>query len=157
MKIHDLRPAKGAVKKEKRIARGEGSKKGGTAGRGHKGHKSRSGYSRKWGFEGGQMPLHRRLPKSGFNNAKFRVAYVPVNLGQLQQWLEKYPELKDVEAITPELLREKKLVKKKLPIKILAKGTLKEKITIKAHKFSQSAKQAIESIGGKIIEIGVGK
>ncbi len=147
MRLHDLQPRRKAVKDRKRVGRGPGSGWGKTAGRGHKGQKSRSGYSRKWGFEGGQMPLYRRIPKRGFNNALFAVRYQIVNL-------EKIEGLQETE-ITPEVLKEKGIIKKlSMPVKILSRGELTRPYTIHAHKFSQKAKEKIEAAGGKAVIIG---
>lgn len=145
MKLHNLKPAKGATKQRKRIARGPGSGKGGTATRGHKGQKSRSGYSRKRNFEGGQMPLQMRLPKRGFKNPN-RVAFVPVNLGRLQEIADKYK----VEKIDPQWLAEQGIVHKNAKIKILGSGELAKKLDITAHACSASAKEAIEKTGGSV-------
>jgi large subunit ribosomal protein L15 len=145
MDLSNLKPANGSVKSVKRIARGQGSGKGGTATRGHKGAKSRSGYSRKPGFEGGQMSLVRRLPKFGFKN-RFRVEYKAVNLDVLQ----KLHDDKGIKVITPEVLSENGLASGKDLIKILGRGELNASIEVTAHKFSASASQAIESKGGKI-------
>lgn len=143
MKLHTLKPAKGAVKQRKRIGRGPGSGRGGTSTRGHKGHKSRSGYAQKLHFEGGQMPLQRRVPKFGFKNP-FRVEYKPINLDTLQTLAEQY----QLDSITPQVLVEHGLAAKKDLIKILGRGELKAKVNIVAHAFSASAKAAIESTGG---------
>ena len=152
MRIHNLRPAKGAVKNRKRVGRGEGSKKGGTAGRGHKGAQSRSGYKRRYWFEGGQMPLQRRIPKVGFSNAPFRTVYNILNLKQLNYFIEKYPELK--EGIEPEILIKLRILKReKYPLKILGDGELTYGVEIKAHKFSKSAMEKIEKAGGKAVVI----
>ena len=144
MKLHSLKPANGAVKRNKRLGRGEGSTTGGTAGRGHKGAKSRSGNSKKIGFEGGQMPLQRRIPKYGFTNFN-RVEYKPLNLDVLQKLVDDNKKLTE---ITPEVLKLKGLVTKNDLIKILGRGELKAKLTVKAHAFSTSAKLAIEKNGG---------
>ena len=152
MRIHNLRPAKGSVKKRKRVGRGEGSKKGGTSGRGHKGAQSRSGYKRKYWFEGGQMPLQRRLPKVGFSNAKFRTHYSVLNLKDLDYFINKYPALK--EGITPEKLFQLKILKrKKYKFKVLGEGNISHPVEIKAHKFSKSALEKIEKAGGKAVVI----
>jgi large subunit ribosomal protein L15 len=143
MKLHTLKPAKGAVKKRKRIARGIGSGHGQTATRGHKGAKSRSGYKRKRGFEGGQMPIQMRLPKVGFNNPN-RKTYTPINVDRLAEIAEKY----NTTTIDPAMLIEHKIVGKKDRVKILASGELSDKLEVKAHAFSASAKQAIEAAGG---------
>lgn len=146
--LHNLTPAKGSVKSRKRIARGQGSGYGGTSTRGHKGAKSRSGYSKKIGFEGGQMPLQRRVPKFGFKNIN-RVEYKAINLDIIQSLIER----KNVSEINHEILQENGLVSKNELVKILGRGELKSKIDISAHKFSTSAKEAIEKAGGKCIEI----
>jgi len=150
MKLHELKPNKGSVKgKTKRLGRGEGSGTGDTAGRGHKGAKSRSGYSRKIGFEGGQMPLQRRIPKFGFTNRN-RIVYKPVNLSDLQN-LADDKKIKD--SVDVEALSDLGLVKKKDLVKILGNGELKAKMTVKAHKFSKTAKEAIEKSGGEAITL----
>lgn len=148
MNLHNLTPAKGSTKNGKRIARGQGSGKGGTATRGHKGAKSRSGYSRKIGFEGGQMPLQRRVPKFGFKNIN-RIEYKPINLDIIQNLIDK----KGVTEITPDILKENGLVGNNELVKILGRGELKGKIDITAHKFSATAKASIEAAGGKCSEI----
>jgi large subunit ribosomal protein L15 len=150
MELHNLRPAKGSVKTTtKRLGRGEGTGNGGTAGRGHKGAKSRSGYSRKIGFEGGQMPLQRRVPKFGFTNPN-RVEYQTINLDRLQ-------ELVDNNSITDSvdfgMLHAMDQVNKNKPLKVLGRGELKAKLKVSAHKFSASAKSAIEAAGGEAITI----
>ena len=144
MNLSSLKPAKGSVKKGKRIARGEGSGKGGTSTRGHKGAQSRSGYSKKKGFEGGQMPLQRRVPKFGFNPLN-RKEFKVVNLDALQELSEKVKGGK----IGPEELQNNGLMSKKDNIKILGRGELKAKLEVTAHAFSASAKEAIEKAGGK--------
>ena len=144
MKLHTLKPAVGSTKKRKRVGRGEGSGKGGTSTRGHKGAKSRSGYKSKIGFEGGQMPLQRRVPKFGFKNPN-RVEYKAVNLDTLQELATN----KGVSEITPELLADNGLASKKDLIKILGRGKLSAKIKVSAHKFSGSALKAIEDAGGE--------
>lgn len=144
MKLSNLTPAKGSVHKEgKRVGRGEGSGKGGTAARGHKGAQSRSGYSRKRGHEGGQMPLQRRLPKFGFTNMN-RVEYKGINLDAIQTLAEK----RKLTSIDVEALRANGLIGKKDLVKILGRGEVKIKIDVKAHAFSASAKAAIEAKGG---------
>ncbi|MBW7936116.1 MAG: 50S ribosomal protein L15 [Flavobacteriales bacterium] len=148
MKLSNLKPAKGAVHSSKRLGRGEGSTTGGTAGRGHKGAKSRSGNSKKIGFEGGQMPLQRRLPKYGFTNFN-RVEYKPLNLDALQVLAEK----SGVKEITIDLLRSNGLISKNDKVKILGRGELKAVITVKAHAFSATAIAAIEKNGGKAEKI----
>ena len=145
MELHKLKSAPGATKKGKRIARGQGSGKGGTSTRGHKGAKSRSGWSKKRNHEGGQTPLQMRVPKKGFNNFN-RVEYVPVNLGRLQAISEKY-NLTDV---SPESLYSNGIIKKSDRVKILATGELKSKLNVTAHAVSETAKKAIESIGGTV-------
>jgi large subunit ribosomal protein L15 len=145
MNLHTLRPAKGSTHSSKRIARGEGSGKGGTSTRGHKGAQSRSGYSSKRGFEGGQMPLQRRLPKFGFTNL-FRKEFNGVNLDVLQ----KLAETKKLSAVDLNVLIENGLVGKKDKVKILGRGELKSKINVKAHAFSATAKAAIEAKGGTV-------
>jgi large subunit ribosomal protein L15 len=142
MGLNNLRPPAGMKHPKKRIGRGQGSGNGKTAGRGHKGAKSRSGFHYKRGFEGGQMPLHRRVPKRGFHNP-FRVAYEVVNLDMLEA---KFPA---GTVITPELLREEGLVAGgKAPVKILARGEIKKKLTVKAHKFSGKAAEKLAAAGG---------
>lgn len=145
MKLHTLRPAKGATHKEgKRVGRGEGSGKGGTAARGHKGAGSRSGTSTKRGFEGGQMPLYRRIPKFGFKNLN-RVEYVPVNLDRLQ----KLAEEKNLTSIDFQTFVDNGFISKNDIIKVLGRGEIKLAINVKAHAFSASAIKAIEAAGGK--------
>jgi len=144
MELHNLKPAKGSVKKGKRIGRGEGSKRGGTATRGHKGQKSRSGYSKKIGFEGGQQPLQRRVPKFGFTNPN-RVEYQGVNLDRLQELVDNKKIKTKVDKKT---LVDNGLAKKKDLVKILGRGELKAKLDITAHAFSSTAKAAIEKAGG---------
>ena len=144
MELHNLKPAKGSVKKGKRIGRGEGSKRGGTATRGHKGQKSRSGYSKKIGFEGGQQPLQRRVPKFGFTNPN-RVEYKGVNLDRLQELVDNKKIKTKVDKQT---LIDNGLAKKKDLVKILGRGELKAKLDITIHSFSKSAKAAIEKAGG---------
>ncbi len=143
MDLSNLKPAKGSVKKRKRIGRGEGSGTGDTATRGHKGAKSRSGYKRKYGFEGGQMPLYRRVPKGGFKNLK-RVEYRGINMDVLQ----KLADEKKLEIIDISVLIDNGLADKKDLIKILGRGELKAKLEVHAHAFSESAKKAIEEQGG---------
>lgn len=148
MDLSSLTPAKGSVKTSKRIGRGQGSGKGGTSTKGHKGAQSRSGYSRKKGFEGGQMPLQRRVPKFGFNNIN-RVEYRGINLDVIQQLID----LKKISTVDTELLVANGLASKKDIIKILGRGELKSKVEVKAHAFSASAKNAIEAKGGAAIKI----
>ncbi len=145
MNLTNLTPADGSVKTVKRIGRGQGSGRGGTSTRGHKGQKSRSGYSRKIGFEGGQMPLQRRVPKFGFKNIN-RVEYKGINLDSIQELVEK----KKLSEITIEILVENGLASKKDRVKILGRGALTAKVTVKANKFSASAKEAIERAGGAV-------
>ena len=149
MQLNNLKPAKGSVKAGKRIGRGEGSGKGGTATRGHKGQKSRSGYSRKVGFEGGQMPLQRRVPKFGFKNIN-RKEYQGVNLDVLQQLVDD-GKIKDT--VTLETLMQNGLVGKNDLVKILGRGELKAKLNISVHKFTATAKAAIEKAGGEAVTI----
>ena len=143
MNLSNLQPAEGSVKKTKRIGRGQGSGRGGTSTRGHKGQKSRSGYSRKIGFEGGQMPLQRVVPKSGFKNIN-RVEYKAINLDVLQQLADK----RNVTSIDMAVLVNAGIVSKNEKIKILGGGTLTAKLDVKAHAFSKSAKEAIENLEG---------
>ena len=145
MKLHTLKPAEGSTKAKKRVGRGQGSGYGGTSTRGHKGAKSRSGYKSKIGFEGGQMPLQRRVPKFGFKNIN-RVEYKGINLDTLQIIVEK----NKLKAITPETIVENGLANKKDLIKILGRGELKTKVDITAHGFSAKAKSTIEELGGKV-------
>ncbi|MBO4481340.1 MAG: 50S ribosomal protein L15 [Bacteroidales bacterium] len=149
MDLSNLKPAEGATKNSKRIGRGQGSGKGGTSTRGHKGAQSRSGYSRKIGFEGGQMPIYRILPKRGFKNIN-RVEYNAINISTLQMLATD----KNISDITPEVLAANGLAKKKSLIKILAKGELTAKVNVTAHAISQKAKEAIENAGGTITLIG---
>ncbi len=147
MELHNLKPAKGSIKKGKRIGRGEGSKKGGTSTRGHKGAKSRSGYSRKIGFEGGQQPLQRRVPKFGFTNPN-RKEYQGINLDRLQDLVDSK---KIKTKVDKQILIDNGLAKKKDLIKILGRGELKAKLDISVDAFSASAKIAIEKAGGTAI------
>jgi large subunit ribosomal protein L15 len=141
MKLHELKPAEGSRKERKRLGRGIGSGQGKTAGKGHKGQNARSGGGVRLGFEGGQTPLYRRLPKRGFTNIN-RKEYTIVNLDALNRFVEGTE-------VTPELLIETGVVSsEKAGIKVLAKGTLEKKLTVKAHKFSSAAKEAIEAAGG---------
>jgi large subunit ribosomal protein L15 len=148
MNLQNLTPAKGSVKKGKRIARGQGSGHGGTSTRGHKGAKSRSGYKTKVGFEGGQMPLQRRVPKFGFKNIN-RVEYKAINLDIIQSLIER----KNITDINPDVLRENGLVSRNELVKILGRGELKSKVNITAHRFSSTAKTVIEEKGGNCSEI----
>ena len=143
MDLSNLKPAKGSTHRERRIGRGEGSGKGGTSTKGHKGQKSRSGYSRKVGFEGGQMPLQRRVPKFGFRNIN-RKEYKGINLRTLQGLADKL----SITEITPEVLIGAGLVSKSTLVKILGVGELKAKLNVKAHAFSETAKNAIEAAKG---------
>ena len=142
MGLENLKPAPGSTHAKKRIGRGHGSGQGAQAGRGHKGAQSRSGFKFKRGFEGGQMPLHRRVPKRGFHNP-FRTEYAVVNLDAIEKQFESGAE------VTPELLREKGLVHgKRAPIKVLARGDVSKKLTVKAHKFSGKAAEKLAAAGG---------
>jgi large subunit ribosomal protein L15 len=143
MKLHELKPAEGSIKNNKRVGRGEGSGRGGTSTRGHKGAKSRSGNSKKIGFEGGQMPLQRRVPKFGFRNRN-RIEYKAVNLDALEVLAEKI-KITDIDV---ETLNKNGIVGNRDLVKILGRGELTKKINIKAHAFSASAIEAIEKSGG---------
>ena len=144
MKLHTMAPNEGATKTRKRVGRGPGSGLGKTSGRGENGQKSRSGYSHKPGFEGGQIPLHRRLPKRGFSNARFKVEYAVINLSDLNNF-------ENEAVVSPELLKDMGLVKNQLDgIKVLGNGTLEKKLVVKAHKFSLKAIEEIEKSGGKV-------
>ena len=145
MNLSNIKPAKGSIKKRKRVGRGEGSGHGGTSTRGHKGAKSRSGYSSKIGFEGGQMPLQRRVPKFGFTNPN-RVEYKGVNLDTLQELVDKIKK----NTIVPQDFIDNGLANKKDLIKVLGRGELKSKVEVSAHKFSKSAQAAIEAAGGSV-------
>ncbi len=145
MKLHTLKPAAGSIKREKRIARGQGSGHGGTATRGHKGAKSRSGYSKKAGFEGGQMPLQRRLPKFGFTNPN-RVEYKAINLDALQALVDATGIIE----INLEALHANGLVGKNDLIKVLNRGELSAKVNVTVHAISESAKATIEAKGGSV-------
>ena len=150
MDLSNLKPAKGSVQSNsKRVGRGEGSGKGGTATRGHKGAKSRSGYSRKIGFEGGQMPLQRRVPKFGFNNIN-RKEYQGINLDTLQNLVD---DGKITDTVDMKVLVENGLAGKNELVKILGRGELKAKLKISVHKFTASAKQAIEAAGGEAVTL----
>ena len=142
MDLSNLKPAKGSTKEKKRLGRGQGSGRGGTSTRGHKGAKSRSGNKRKIGFQGGQMPLARLVPKFGFKNFN-RVEYCPVNLSTLQRLAEN-----GVSVITPEVLVEQGVTHKKELVKVLAKGELTAKLEVRVHAFSAKAKELIEAAGG---------
>ena len=142
MDLSNLKPADGAKHSKKRIGRGHGTGQGTQAGRGHKGAQSRSGYSFKRGFEGGQMPLHRRIPKRGFHN-EFRIEYAVVNLDTLSERFD------DGTVVTPELLVETGLITKaRRPVKVLARGDVSKKLTVRAHKFSGKAAEKIAAAGG---------
>lgn len=144
MKLHELKPNPGSTTSRKRVGRGVGSGLGKTSGKGHKGQNARSGGGVRIGFEGGQTPLFRRIPKRGFSNAEFKTEYATINVEDLNRF-------KDGDVITPELLKSTGIVKKQLcGIKILGNGTLERKLTVKATKFSTSAKEKIESVGGSI-------
>ncbi|MBN2523211.1 MAG: 50S ribosomal protein L15 [Bacteroidales bacterium] len=143
MELSNLKPAEGSVRKNKRLGRGQGSGRGGTSTRGHKGQKSRSGYSKTIGFEGGQMPLQRRIPKYGFKNIN-RTDYKGINISTLQDLAEK----RKLTSIDIKTLIEAGLISKNHKVKILGKGELKTKLNVKAHAFSKSAIKAIESLQG---------
>ena len=145
MNLSNIKPAKGSIKKRKRVGRGEGSGHGGTSTRGHKGAKSRSGYSSKIGFEGGQMPLQRRVPKFGFTSPN-SVEYKGVNLDTLQELVDKIKK----NTIVPQDFIDNGLANKKDLIKVLGRGELKAKVEVSAHKFSKSAQAAIEAAGGSV-------
>lgn len=148
MNLNSLKPAEGSTKSRKRIGRGQGSGRGGTSTRGHKGAQSRSGYSRKSGFEGGQMPLYRRVPKSGFKNINRR-EFTAINIAALQQ---VYDKLK-VDVVDEAVLVECGLLSKGDLVKILGQGELTAKLEVKAHAFSETAKKAIEAVGGVATKI----
>lgn len=148
MDLSNLKPAAGSIKAKKRIGRGTGSGRGGTSTRGHKGAQSRSGHSTKVGFEGGQMPLQRRVPKFGFKNIN-RVEYASVNLDVIQALADKF----SLTAVDFDILKEHGLVSKNDLVKILGRGEVTSKLEIKAHAFSASAQKAIESAGGSIVKL----
>ncbi|MDO6438336.1 50S ribosomal protein L15 [Cyclobacterium sp. 1_MG-2023] len=148
MKLHTLKPAEGSTKTRKRIGRGQGSGRGGTSTKGHKGAKSRSGYKTKLGFEGGQMPLQRRVPKFGFTNHN-RVAYQAVNLDTIEELAAKL----NIDSIDFDVLHENGLVSKKDLVKVLGRGELTSKLNVSAHSFSASAIAAIEKVGGSVNKI----
>ncbi len=148
MNLYSLKPAEGAVKSRKRIGRGPGSGLGGTSTRGHKGAKSRSGYSKKIGFEGGQMPIQRRLPKFGFKNIN-RVEYKPINLSVLQT----LSEANSLTKISVEDLIAAGLVSRNSLVKILANGTVTTALTVEAHAFSKTAEEAIVRAGGSVVKL----
>ena len=149
MKLHNLKPAEGSTKAKKRTGRGQGSGKGGTSTKGHKGAQSRSGYSRKIGFEGGQMPLQRRIPKFGFNNIN-RIEYKTINVDDIQTLVEDKKIKKD---LTFEKMIELRIAKKGDLIKVLGRGKIDVPVNVAAHKFSASAEKLIEKAGGKITKI----
>ena len=143
MKLNSLYPNEGATKTRKRVGRGVGSGTGKTSGKGEKGQNARSGGGVRPGFEGGQLPLFRRLPKRGFSNAKFKTRYAVINLSDLNRF-------EDGAVVTPELLKEMGLLKNQLDgVKVLGNGTLEKKLVVKAHNFSSVAKEQIEKLGGK--------
>ena len=143
MKLHELRPSEGAFKTSKRLGRGVGSGTGKTSGKGHKGQNARSGGGVRPGFEGGQLPLFRRLPKRGFSNAMFKKEYATINVSDLEKFEEGA-------VVTPEILKEMGILKNQLAgVKVLGNGELTKKLTVKAHKFSNSAIEKIEAKGGK--------
>jgi len=146
--LNTLKPAKGSTHKKKRVGRGPGSGLGKTAGRGEKGQKSRSGYSRKVGFEGGQMPLHRRVPKRGLTNI-FTKRWLEISLASLEQHFEADSE------ITPEVLHDRGLIKKaKYDVVVLGNGEVSKPLRVSAHRFTKSAKEKIEKAGGAAVQIG---
>ncbi len=147
MNLSNLKPAQGSKHSKKRVGRGHGTGQGTQAGRGHKGAQSRSGYSRKRGFEGGQMPLHRRIPKRGFHNP-FRVEYSVVNLDMLAERFDAGT------VVTPELLRERGVIHGKGLVKVLGRGDVSKKLTVKAHKFSGKAAEKLAAAGGAAEVIG---
>lgn len=149
MDLSNLKPANGSIKNEKkRLGRGQGSGKGGTSTRGHKGAKSRSGYSRKRGFEGGQMPIQRTSPKFGFKNFN-RIEYKAVNIKEIQRLAEE----QNLSSIDPDVLYEYGMIPKNCLVKILGVGTLNKKVEVKAHAFSATAQKAIESLEGTVIKL----
>lgn len=146
--LNTLKPAKGSTHKKKRVGRGPGSGLGKTAGRGEKGQKSRSGYSAKIGFEGGQMPLHRRLPKRGFTNI-FKKRWLEISLASLEQHFDADAE------ITPEVLHDRGLIKKaKYDVVVLGNGEISKPLRVSAHRFTKSAREKIEKAGGAVVQIG---
>ena len=148
MNLNNIRPATGSTHSTKRIGRGQGSGKGGTAGKGHNGQQARAGYSQKIGFEGGQMPLQRRLPKFGFTNIN-RKEYRGINIDTLQL----LADTKNITEITQDILVENGLAKKSEIVKIMGRGELKAGISVSAHKFTKSAEEAISKAGGKAITL----
>ena len=147
MKLHELKPAKGSVKTNKRLGRGQGSG-GSTSGRGHKGAQSRSGYHKKFGFEGGQMPLQRRTPKFGFKNNN-KIYYKPLNLDIIEQLVQKTGESN----LSIEVFRKNGLISKNDRIKLLGRGEIKSKVNVEAHAFSEKASKAIEQAGGAVTKV----
>ncbi len=145
MNLHSLKPADGSTKKGKRIARGQGSGRGGTSTKGHKGAQSRTGYSRAVGFEGGQMPLQRRVPKFGFKNPN-RVEYVGINLDRLQDFIDRTK----AKEVTVDSLIAANMIKKTELVKILGRGEIKSGVAVTAHAFTKTAKEAIEKAGGSV-------
>jgi len=150
MKLHQIKSPEGATRNRKRVGRGDAGGHGGTSTRGNKGHKARKGFSLSYNFEGGQMPLARRLPKRGFIHVKKEYTEL-VNLDRIDK------NFNEGDTITPDILREKGLIKKGRNVKILGKGTLKKKVEIKAHSFSTGAKSKVEKAGGKVVEINTEK
>ncbi|WP_297985526.1 50S ribosomal protein L15 [uncultured Chryseobacterium sp.] len=148
MNLNNIKPATGSTHSSKRIGRGQGSGYGGTSTKGHKGQKARAGYSQKIGFEGGQMPLQRRLPKFGFNNVN-RKEYRAINLDTIQN----LADAKNITEITKDVLVENGLAKKSEIVKIMGRGELKTGVSISAHKFTKSAEEAISKAGGKAITL----
>lgn len=148
MNLDNLTPASGAVRGTKRIGRGQGSGHGGTSTRGHKGAKSRSGYSRKLGFEGGQMPLQRRVPKFGFKNIN-HVGYTPLNVERLQMLADNHK----ISSFDMDVFVQLGLASKNDRVKILGNGTLNAKLEVKAHAFSKTAQHAIETVGGTVVKL----
>lgn len=148
MDLSNLQPAVGSVKHKTRIGRGPGSGKGGTSTRGHKGAKSRSGYSRKIGFEGGQMPLQRRVPKFGFKNIN-RVEYKPINLDLIQT----LADARKIDKVGLAELREAGFINNRQLVKVLANGAVKNALTVEANAFSKAAQQAIEAAGGTVVKV----
>ena len=148
MELNELSTATGATKKRKRVGRGPGSGNGKTAGRGHKGQQARSGYSRHYGFEGGQMPLFRRIPKRGFTNAQFRIEYDIVNVSALEQYFDAGSD------VTKQALLERGLIRSiKKRVKILGDGEISKKLNVEADKFSKSAREKISAAGGAVNEV----
>lgn len=148
MNLSSLTPAKGSTHNSKRVGRGQGSGKGGTSTRGHKGAQSRSGYSRKIGFEGGQMPLQRRIPKRGFKNVN-RIEYAAINLATIQYYAEKF----NVDTVDVDFLKENNIIKNSEIVKVLGNGDLTSKVKISAHAISASALAKIESAGGTFTKL----